>query len=134
VLVIPLVGFLPATDPRMVSTIEAIQRELTDDGFVHRYRTASGVDGLEGEEGAFVLCTYWLADALILAGRRAEGRALFEKVAAIANDVGLLSEEYDPKARRLLGNYPQAFSHIGLVNTAENLLLDKGPAHHRSVP
>lgn len=133
VLMMPLVGFLPATDPRMVSTIEAIQRELTDDGFVHRYRTASGVDGLEGDEGAFVLCTYWLADALILAGRREEGRALFEKIAGIANDVGLLSEEYDPNAKRLLGNYPQAFSHIGLVNTAENLLLDKGPAHHRAI-
>jgi GH15 family glucan-1,4-alpha-glucosidase len=80
-----------------------------------------------------LLCTYWLADALILAGRRDEGRAIFEKVAATANDVGLLAEEYDPKEKRLLGNYPQAFSHIGLINTAENLLLDEGPAHHRSV-
>jgi GH15 family glucan-1,4-alpha-glucosidase len=112
-------------------TVEAIERELVRDGFVERYATASGVDGLPPGEGAFLLCTFWLADNYALLGRHQEARRLFERLLAIRNDVGLLAEEYDPVAGRLLGNFPQAFSHIGLVNTACNLGA-RGPAHDRS--
>jgi GH15 family glucan-1,4-alpha-glucosidase len=119
VLMIPLVRFLPATDPRMLGTIAAIERELvTDEGFVRRYDSSSGVDGLPESESAFLLCSFLLADCLALAGRLPEARRVFERVLAIRNDVGLLSEGYDPKAKRLVGNFPQAFSHIGLINTA----------------
>lgn len=115
-LVIPIVGFLPADDPRVLSTIEAIQSNLMDgDGLVRRYTTS---DGLEGEEGAFLLCSFWLAHALALAGRVTEGRDVFERAAEFANDVGLLAEEVDPDTGQLLGNFPQAFSHIGLINAA----------------
>ncbi len=117
-LTIPLVGFLPAKDPRVRGTIEAIERELTTDGFVARYRTDPDVDGLPPGEAAFLLCSFWLVDCLGLLGRRAEARALFEKLLAIRNDVGLLSESYDVGSRRLAGNFPQAFSHIGLVTAA----------------
>jgi GH15 family glucan-1,4-alpha-glucosidase len=121
-LLLPLVGFLRADEPRMVSTVRAIERELTHGGtFVDRYRTADGADGLPPGEGAFLLCSFWLADNYALAGRHAEARALFERLLALRNDVGLLAEEYDPAAHRLLGNFPQAFSHVGLVNTAFNL-------------
>jgi len=132
-LMIPLVGFLPATDPRVRRTIEAIERELVVDGFVQRYHTptSADVDGLPPGEGAFLPCTFWLADDLILLGRHDEARALFERLLAVRNDVGLLSEEYDPRARRLLGNFPQAFSHVALVNTARNLS-KRGPADHRA--
>jgi GH15 family glucan-1,4-alpha-glucosidase len=132
-LMIPLVGFLPATDPRMVGTVEAIERELCDSGFVRRYAAGSlgEVDGLPGGEGAFLPCTFWFADNLILQGRRDEGAALFDRLAALANDVGLLAEEYDPATRRMLGNFPQAFTHVALVNTAHNLGAGRSPARER---
>jgi GH15 family glucan-1,4-alpha-glucosidase len=118
-LMMPLVGFLPATDPRVRSTIEAIGRELTDDGFVARYRTDPNVDGLPAGESAFLLCSFWMVDCLALLGRVGEARALFDKLLAVRNDVGLLSESYDVQGRRLAGNFPQAFSHVGLVNSAQ---------------
>jgi GH15 family glucan-1,4-alpha-glucosidase len=121
VLMIPLVGFLPADDPRVVSTVEAIQRELMVDGFVLRYQNRSGVDGLPGTEGAFLPCTFWLADCLALMGRTEEATTIFKRLVALTNDVGLLSEEYDPVAKRMVGNFPQAFTHVGLINTARNL-------------
>jgi len=118
-LMMPIVGFLPADDPRMLSTIEAIADRLTDGrGLVYRYRAEGGVDGLAGSEGTFLLCTFWLAQALALAGRPDRARAVFERAAGYANDVGLLAEEIDPDTGELLGNFPQAFSHIGLVNAA----------------
>ncbi|HEY1791626.1 MAG TPA: glycoside hydrolase family 15 protein [Opitutaceae bacterium] len=135
ILMLPLVGFLPATDPRMSSTIELIERELVADGFVLRYQTsASGhVDGLPAGEGTFLPCSFWLADCLYLMGRLDDARKLYEKLLAIRNDVGLLAEEYDPAARRQLGNFPQAFSHVSLVNTAYNLNPQTiGPAEERS--
>ena len=123
VLMIPMVGFLPAGDPRVVGTVEAVRRELTQDGFVLRYDSedSAAVDGLTGREGAFLACSFWLADCLELMGRRQEAVELFERLLALRNDVGLLSEEYDPVARRLVGNFPQAFSHVSLVNTAVNM-------------
>jgi len=132
-LMIPLVGFLPAADPSMRGTIEAIERHLVVDGFVRRYaeHASEGVDGLPPGEGAFLPCTFWLADDLILLGRRAEARQLFERLLALRNDVGLLSEEYDPRRKRMLGNFPQAFTHVALVNTACNLSHTTGPAEHR---
>ncbi|MFG2142010.1 glycoside hydrolase family 15 protein [Streptomyces sp. NPDC048650] len=122
-LLIPRVGFLPGDDPRVVATVDAVRQELSYDGLVRRYSTESGgsVDGLPGGEGTFLVCSFWLADALALTGRSDEARALFERLLALRNDVGLLSEEYDPVARRQLGNFPQAFSHIGLVGTAFGL-------------
>jgi GH15 family glucan-1,4-alpha-glucosidase len=118
-LMMALVGFLPADDPRMLATIEAIADRLTDDrGLVYRYRTEGGVDGLAGGEGTFLLCTFWLAQALAMAGRVEHARDVFERAARYANDVGLLAEEIDPDSGELLGNFPQAFSHIGLVNAA----------------
>jgi GH15 family glucan-1,4-alpha-glucosidase len=130
-LMIPLVGFLPATDPRMLGTVKAIEKHLVSDGLVARYQTVPHVDGLPPGEGAFLPCTFWLADNLALQGRHAEAREIFEGLLAIRNDVGLLAEEYDPGARRLLGNFPQAFSHVGLINTARNLTRSGGPAEHR---
>ena len=118
VLLIPLVGFLPATDPRMVSTVEAIRRELTVEGLILRYRPDAGVDGLPGDEGVFLACSFWLASVLGLQGRHAEARELFERLLDLRNDLGLLSEEYDPHSHRQLGNFPQAFTHLSLVNTA----------------
>jgi GH15 family glucan-1,4-alpha-glucosidase len=118
-LMMPIVGFLPADDPRMLATIEAIADRLTDGrGLVYRYRAEGGVDGLAGSEGTFLLCTFWLAQALALAGRPDRARSVFERAAGYANDVGLLAEEIDPDTGELLGNFPQAFSHIGLVNAA----------------
>jgi GH15 family glucan-1,4-alpha-glucosidase len=131
-LLMPMVGFLPPSDPRIVSTVAAIGRELTVDGFVLRYQPESGVDGLVGGEGAFLPCTFWYADALALMGCHDEAAEIFERLLAIRNDVGLLAEEYDPRARRQLGNFPQAFSHFGLINTAQNLTLAKGPAQRRA--
>ncbi|MGA7328358.1 MAG: glycoside hydrolase family 15 protein [Rhodomicrobium sp.] len=135
VLMMPLVGFLPATDPRVRSTVEMIERELTADGFVQRYDTGSTLDGLSPGEGAFLPCSFWLADCLLMLGRTGDARRLFKRLAELCNDVGLLSEEYDPRAKRLTGNFPQAFSHIALVNTAHNLTLaekplDERPGHH----
>jgi len=119
-LMIPRVGFLPATDPRMVGTVEAIERELVEDGFVLRYRTtdAGTVDGLHGREGAFLACSFWLADCLHLMGRTGDATAMFERLLSLRNDLGLLAEEYDHVAQRQVGNFPQAFSHVSLVNTA----------------
>jgi GH15 family glucan-1,4-alpha-glucosidase len=131
VLMIPLVGFLPAMDPRMLSTVEAIQKHLVSDRLVARYQTTQEIDGLPPGEGAFLPCSFWLADNLALQGKHVEARAIFERLLDVRNDVGLLSEEYDPGARRLLGNFPQAFSHVGLINTARNLSRRGGPAEHR---
>jgi GH15 family glucan-1,4-alpha-glucosidase len=130
-LMLPLVGFLPATDPRMRGTVEAIERRLLTDGFVARYTPSVEVDGLPAGEEAFLLCTFWLADNLALLGRHTDARRLFERLLAIRNDVGLLAEQYDPAARRLMGNFPQAFSHVALINTAYNLGRREGPATHR---
>jgi GH15 family glucan-1,4-alpha-glucosidase len=132
-LLVPLVGFLPPDDPRVAGTTAAIERELLADGFVMRYRTeaAPEVDGLPPGEGAFLPCTYWLCDNYAITGRMDEARALFTRLLTLRNDVGLLSEQYDPVARRLLGNFPQAFSHVSLVNTALNLTRAHGPAHDR---
>lgn len=115
---LPIVGFLPADDPRIVGTIDAIQKELSEDGFVWRYSDSLGQ---RTHEGAFLVCSFWLADDLNLLGRKKEAREIFERMLSIRIDVGLLSEEYDPTAGRLLGNFPQAFSHVGLINTAHNL-------------
>ncbi|MGV9250171.1 glycoside hydrolase family 15 protein [Streptomyces sp. NPDC003697] len=118
-LLIPRVGFLPADDPRVLGTIEAVRAELGEGGLVRRYTAdATAVDGVPGGEGTFLVCSFWLADALHMAGRTKEARELFERLVGLANDVGLLSEEYDPVLGRQLGNFPQAFSHIGLVSTA----------------
>jgi GH15 family glucan-1,4-alpha-glucosidase len=133
-LMLPLVGFLPATDPRMVGTVEAIRAELEEGGFVRRYGGDSlgEVDGLPGGEGVFLPCTFWLADNLVLQGRVEEGREIFERLLGLANDVMLLSEEYDPQTGRFLGNFPQAFTHVALVNSAHNLEAgDAGPARTR---
>jgi GH15 family glucan-1,4-alpha-glucosidase len=121
VLLLPLVGFLPPTDARVRGTVEAIERRLMVDGLVLRYDTASTDDGLPAGEGAFLACSFWLADNLILLGRTADARRLFERLLALRNDVGLLAEEYDPRLKRLVGNFPQAFSHLALVDTALNL-------------
>jgi GH15 family glucan-1,4-alpha-glucosidase len=131
-LLIPLVGFLPPSDPRIKSTVEAIERHLAVDGLIHRYDTRRTKDGMDGEEGAFLACSFWLADNLVLLGRRNEARELFERLLGLCNDVGLLSEEYDPVAGRMLGNFPQAFSHVALINTAHNLSKPDKPAEQRS--
>ncbi|MEV0739292.1 glycoside hydrolase family 15 protein [Streptomyces sp. NPDC050549] len=126
-LLIPRFGFLPPDDPRVVGTVDAVQAALGHDGFVRRYDTAADipVDGLPGDEGTFLACSFWLVDALYMTGRTKEARVLFERLVGLANDVGLLAEEYDPVAGRQLGNFPQAFSHIGLVNTALTLFGDE---------
>jgi GH15 family glucan-1,4-alpha-glucosidase len=132
-LLMPAVGFLPADDPRMVSTVAAIQRELMCDGLVRRYLPDDGeVDGVSGDEGVFLACSFWLADVLALQGRTTEARELFERLLDLRNDVGLLSEEYDPITRRLVGNFPQAFSHVSLINSARTLTDHAGPARRRS--
>ena len=131
-LMLPLVGFLPARDPRIVGTVEYIQRRLRRDGFVDRYLTRPDVDGLPPGEGAFLLCTFWLADNLAMQGRYRDARDIFERLLDLRNDVGLLAEQYDPVARRMLGNFPQAFSHVGLITTAHNLQRHRGPAEQRS--
>jgi GH15 family glucan-1,4-alpha-glucosidase len=130
-LMLPLVGFLPATDPRMRGTVAAIEGTLMRDGLLDRYSTAEGVDGLPAGEGAFLLCTFWLADNLVLQGRSGEAREIFERLLDLRNDVGLLAEQYDRERRRLVGNFPQAFSHVGLINTARNLIRAGGPAEDR---
>jgi GH15 family glucan-1,4-alpha-glucosidase len=134
ILLMPSYGFLPATDERFVSSVEAIRRELTLDGLVLRYRPRpdAEVDGLPGAEGVFLPCSFWLADALALQGRTDEARELFERLLDLRNDVGLLSEEYDPAAGRQLGNFPQAFTHLALVNTA--LLLSEGRSMRQAQP
>jgi GH15 family glucan-1,4-alpha-glucosidase len=134
-LLIPIVGFLPASDRRVSGTVAAIEHRLLRNGFVLRYDTAAGEDGLPPGEGAFLACTFWLADCQYLLGRRDEARATFERLLGLCNDVGLLAEEYDWKAKRLVGNFPQAFSHVGLVNTAMSLSpTEEGAAEERSKP
>jgi len=129
-LLMPIVGFLPPDDPRVRGTVAAIERELMVDGLVLRYRTKAGVDGLPPGEGVFLPCSFWLADNYTLQNRDAEARALFERLLSLRNDVGLLAEEYDPQAKRQVGNFPQAFSHLALIGTALNLH-DTGPAQRR---
>jgi GH15 family glucan-1,4-alpha-glucosidase len=132
VLLIPLVGFLPPSDPRVVSTVAAVEKRLLRDGLVLRYDAVDGTDGLKGDEGAFLACSFWLADNLYLLGRHDDARRLFERLLTMRNDVGLLSEEYDLHNKRLIGNFPQAFSHIALINTAHNLSAANKPAAQRS--
>ncbi len=131
-LLIPLVGFLPASDPRVRSTAEAIGERLTDGRLIQRYDTHRTDDGFMEGEGAFLACSFWYADNLIMLGRRDEAEDLFAHLLTLCNDVGLLSEEYDPAARRLVGNFPQAFSHVALINTAHNLSEWPKPAEQRS--
>ncbi len=131
-LLIPLVGFLPADDPRVRSTVTAIGERLRDGRLIRRYDTAMSKDGLQGGEGAFLACSFWYADNLVMLGRREEAEDLFEYLLTLQNDVGLLAEEYDPVAGRMLGNFPQAFSHVALINTANNLTHPMKPAEQRS--
>jgi GH15 family glucan-1,4-alpha-glucosidase len=131
-LLLPTMGFLKASDPRIRRTVEAIERRLLVDGLVLRYDTTTCDDGLPEGEGVFLACSFWLADAYTLMGRTDDARRLFERLLALRNDVGLLAEEYDPRARRLVGNFPQAFSHIALVTTAHNLSRATKPAHQRA--
>jgi GH15 family glucan-1,4-alpha-glucosidase len=131
-LMIPLVGFLPPEDPRVIATVEAVQQDLMEDGLLLRYRHERSDDGLEGREGTFLVCSFWLCDALCMIGRHDEGQDLFERLLSLRNDIGLLAEEYDPRTKRQLGNFPQAFSHIGIVNTRNNLLSARGPAAQRA--
>jgi GH15 family glucan-1,4-alpha-glucosidase len=132
-LLIPQVGFLPADDPRVAGTVTAVHRELSEHGFVHRYPTHPGVssDGLTGVEGAFLACSFWLADGFRAIGREDDARELFERLLSLRNDVGLLAEEYDPRARRQVGNFPQAFSHVPLIRTAYDLSGHGGPRRGR---
>jgi GH15 family glucan-1,4-alpha-glucosidase len=131
-LLIPLVGFLPPDDPRVRGTLRATERELVVDGFVRRYtQPSAATDGLPPGEGAFYACGFWLADNYVLQKRHADARRTFERLISTANDVGLLSEEYDLHAQRMVGNFPQAFSHVGLVNTAHNIAGQAKPAHQR---
>jgi GH15 family glucan-1,4-alpha-glucosidase len=131
-LLLPTVGFLPPTDPRVRGTVEAIERKLLFDGLVMRYDTAESDDGLACDEGVFLACSFWLVDAYALLGRVADARRLFERLLTICNDVGLLSEEYDSGTGRLLGNFPQALSHIALINSAFNLNEAAKPVIQRS--
>jgi GH15 family glucan-1,4-alpha-glucosidase len=133
-LMIPLVGFLPADDERVINTVAAVETHLFVDGFVKRYDNEIVGDGLPGGEGVFLACSFWLADNYVLLGRIDDARKLFESLLRICNDVGLLSEEYDPYAKRQVGNFPQAFSHLGLINTAYNLSKAAGPAVMRGNP
>jgi GH15 family glucan-1,4-alpha-glucosidase len=128
---IPLVGFLPPDDPRVRGTVAAIEQHLMTDGFLARYATVPDIDGLPPGEGAFLPCAFWLVDNLTLQGRHHDARTLFERLLAVRNDVGLLAEEYEPRAGRLLGNFPQAMSHMALVNSAANLTRSEGPARDR---
>lgn len=128
----PQLGFLPAADPRVTGTIAAIELELLKGGFVSRYSTHATDDGVGGGEGAFLACSFWLADAYVLAGRKEDARRLFSRLLDLRNDLGLLAEEYDVGTGRLVGNFPQAFSHVGLINTAHNLVSVGGPARQRA--
>ena len=131
-LLIPMVGFLPATDPRIAGTVEAIEKTLLHDGILLRYDTAGAQDGLPPGEGAFLACSFWLADNYVLLGRLDDARAMFERLLALRNDVGLFSEEYDVKGSRQLGNFPQALSHLAMINTARNIAMADGPVRQRS--
>ena len=131
-LLLPAIGFLPPQDPRIIGTIEAMERGLMHDGLVRRYDTGTSDDGLPAGEGMFLACSFWLADAYLMLGRRDDAVRLFERLLSLRNDLGLLSEQYEPRTRRLVGNFPQAFSHLALVNTASNLAHDRKPAEQRS--
>jgi GH15 family glucan-1,4-alpha-glucosidase len=131
-LMLPLVGFLPPEDPRIAGTVKAIRERLCVDGLVRRYVPDDDLDGMPGGEGVFLACSFWLVDNLALMGRGEEATALFERLLGFCNDLGLLAEEYDPRSRRQLGNFPQAFSHISLVNSAHNLGTAHGPAPERA--
>jgi GH15 family glucan-1,4-alpha-glucosidase len=131
-LLLPTVGFLPITDPRIAGTVAAIERELLSGGFVRRYDADDPPDGLPPGEGVFLACSFWLVDVYLLQNRRREAERLFERVAGLCNDVGLLSEEYDPSAKRLVGNFPQAFTHVALVSSAFNLTRETKPVHERA--
>jgi GH15 family glucan-1,4-alpha-glucosidase len=131
-LMMPLVGFLPAHDDRVRNTVSAIERHLTSDGLVFRYRSTPDVDGLPPGEACFLLCSFWLADNWLLLGRSDDARRLYDRLLAIRNDVGLLSEGYDIDKKRLAGNFPQAFSHVGLINTAMHLSSSRAPAAERA--
>jgi len=131
-LLLPTTGFLPPNDPRIVGTVRAVQTRLVVDGFVMRHDPAEVETGLVHGEGAFLACSFWLADALAMIGERAEAERIYERLLSVRNDVGLLSEEYDVTAKRLVGNFPQAFSHIALINTAHNLTLAQKPARQRA--
>ena len=120
-LLIPALGFLPADDPRVEGTIRAIEKNLLRDGFVLRYQTEHTQDGLTGSEGAFLACSFWLVDAYTLCGRKREAEELFGRLVGLRNDLGLLSEEYEPRSGRLVGNFPQAFSHLALIHSASVL-------------
>jgi GH15 family glucan-1,4-alpha-glucosidase len=130
-LLLPAVGFLPIDDPRIAGTIAAVERDLVIDGFVQRYDTRHASDGLPAGEGVFLACSFWLVDAYIMQGRRAAAEELFGRLVALCNDVGLLAEEYDTTAKRLVGNFPQAFSHIALINSAFNLTQAVKPVEQR---
>jgi GH15 family glucan-1,4-alpha-glucosidase len=131
-LLIPQVGFLPPENPRVRGTVAAIERELMVDDLVLRYRTEENVDGLPPGEGAFLACTFWLVDTYAMLGRYDDAARLFEHLLSYRNDLGLLAEEYDPRAQRQLGNFPQGFSHVALINTANNLISRRGPAERRA--
>jgi GH15 family glucan-1,4-alpha-glucosidase len=131
-LLIPQVGFLPADDPRVLGTIAAIEKHLLVNGLVLRYSTATLVDALPAGEGTFLACSFWLADCYVLTGRRKEAEALFERLLALGNDVGLFAEEYDPRAKRMLGNFPQALTHMALINTARLLSIPEKVAKQAS--
>jgi GH15 family glucan-1,4-alpha-glucosidase len=131
-LLLPALGFLPPEDPRIRATVEAIDRELVVDGLVLRYDTQKSEDGLPAGDGFFLACSFWLVDAYLMLGRRDEAVTLFERLLTLRNDVGLLSEEYEPRSKRLVGNFPQAFSHLALVNSASNLAHYRKPAEQRS--
>jgi GH15 family glucan-1,4-alpha-glucosidase len=130
-LIAPL-GFLPPRDPRVHGTIAVIEKELLQDGFVLRYDSARTDDGLPPGEGVFLACSFWLVDAYAMCGRRADAERLFERLIGLANDVGLLAEQYDPVEQRLIGNFPQAFSHLALINSAFNLYGVSKPAEQRA--
>jgi GH15 family glucan-1,4-alpha-glucosidase len=133
ILLMPLTGFLPSEDPRIRKTVEAVEKYLMKDGFIQRYVTDAS-DGLAGTEGAFIACSFWFVDNLILIGREDDARVMFERLVGIATDLGFMAEEYDVTSKRLIGNFPQAFSHIALINSAFNLeRLNRGmPAEDRS--
>jgi GH15 family glucan-1,4-alpha-glucosidase len=131
-LLLGAVGFLPHHDPRIVGTVQAVEKALLVDGFLLRYDTGRADDGLPAGEGAFLACSFWLVDAYMMCGQRDKAEQLFDRLLKLRNDVGLLSEEYDPRSRRLIGNFPQAFSHIGLINSAANLTRGEKPAEQRA--
>ena len=133
-LLIPRVGFLPATDPRVIGTIDAVRRELSEGGLVKRYQTTETDDGIKGSEGLFIACSFWLVDALHASGQQRDAIDLFERLLLLRNDVGLLSEEWDPAAQRQLGNTPQAFSHFALIISALQLHMGRAARSDNPMP